>query len=298
DIIFLYSVPTEVATTTDDDTGSGDGDGTRGRFTTDGPKEISNHEYFAKLSQRVVSILTLRTREGIVFPVDTRLRPSGNAGPLAVTGASFVKYHTGETAVWERQAMTRARVVAGDVEFGNRVLDEVNKALYSKPLTDKDISEMLRIRERMECEIAKESATRFNLKSGSGGLIDIEFLTQAMQLGFGSEVPEAVTPETLGALLALAEAEKIPYVEYEFLKETYLFYRLLETRLRIVHDRAEGFLTAKTDELDTLAKSSGYHQSGAKGPGLGMALLDDYKALSKKVREQYLKRLEELKHSC
>jgi glutamate-ammonia-ligase adenylyltransferase len=295
DIIFLYSVPTQEQAS---DNGNDDNNGTNGRFTTDGPREISNHEYFAKLCQRIVSILTLRTREGLVFPVDTRLRPSGNAGPLAVTGASFIKYHKGETAIWERQAMTRARVVAGDAEFGNRVLGEVNKALYSKPLTENDISEMLRIRERMGVEIAKESATRFNLKSGAGGLIDIEFLTQAMQLAYGSEVPDAINPETLGALNGLAEAKKIPYAEYEFLRETYLFYRLLETRLRIVHDRAEGFLTAKTDELDTLAKSSGYGQSKPGGPGLGMALLDDYRALSTKVREQYLKRLEELKHCC
>ncbi len=277
DIIFLYSVPKQE----NKERGT--------RFTTSGPREISNHEYFAKLCTRILSILTLRTREGIVFPVDTRLRPSGNAGPLAVTDSAFIKYHAADTSIWERQIITRARIVAGNIEYGKKVLEKVKQGLFAKPLTEKQIKEMLRIRSRMESEIAKESAGRFNIKSGCGGLVDIEFLAQAMQLAFGNELPEVIKPETLNTLTSLASAGKIPPVEYEFLKETYLFYRLLDTRLRVVHDRAEGVLTEGADELDRLARSVGY-----RGKKQGMALLDDYKTLAKKVRELYLKRLEEL----
>ncbi|MBI1912249.1 MAG: bifunctional [glutamate--ammonia ligase]-adenylyl-L-tyrosine phosphorylase/[glutamate--ammonia-ligase] adenylyltransferase [Deltaproteobacteria bacterium] len=269
DIIFVYS----------------DTDG-----STSGPKVISNQEYFVKLGQRIISALTLRTKEGYAFSVDARLRPSGSAGPLVVSRAALIKYHSGDTQIWERQAMIKARSTGGDIAFGCDIAKELEEIIYSKPLKKGDIEEMLRIRRRMETEIAKEDASRYNIKTGKGGLVDIEFLIQALQLYYGGEKKSLRTPYTMKALKRLAGGHIITEDERQFLKRAYAFYRLLEMRLRIVHDRPEGYLNIGSEELTTLARRAGY-----MGADANEKLLNDYKEYSGAVRESYLKMLETLK---
>ena len=270
DIIFVY-----------DDPGEG---------KTDGARSISNHEYFVKLGQRIISVLTLKTREGHVFSVDARLRPSGSSGPLVVSKSALLKYHREKTLVWERQAFTRARAVSGDPAFGAGVLKELSGIVYGRPLTGEDVDEMLRIRKRMEVEIAKEDSARYNIKTGCGGVVDIEFLIQALQLFHGSANTPLRTPYTLKALRRLSKSGIIEDSDYAFLKETYSFYRLLETKLRIVHDRPEGYLVRDSEELLSLARRSGY--SGARA---SEDLLDDYLGRAGKVRSLYTKTLSGLK---
>ncbi len=255
--------------------------------STTGPRVISSHEFFVKLGQRIISILTLRTREGFVFNVDTRLRPSGSSGPLVVSRASLIKYHSEKTAVWERQAFIKARAVAGDFIFAEDVLKELGEIIYSKSLSEYDIKELLRIRSRMEVEIAKEDSSRYNIKTGKGGMIDIEFLVQALQLKHG-EIKKLRTPYTLKALRRLYEEGIISAEDRSFLKKAHEFLRLLEIRLRIVHDRAEGHIYRGSEELTTIARGAGY-----TGADAGDKLLADYTGYTKKVRGLYLKYLRE-----
>ncbi|MBI5453241.1 MAG: bifunctional [glutamate--ammonia ligase]-adenylyl-L-tyrosine phosphorylase/[glutamate--ammonia-ligase] adenylyltransferase, partial [Deltaproteobacteria bacterium] len=257
---------------------------------TTGPKSITAHEFFVKLAQRIISALTLRTREGFVFNVDARLRPSGSAGPLVVSKEAFLGYHAGKTQVWERQALVRARPVAGDLKFGADVLNELFDISYGKPFTPEEVDEMLRIRRRMEVEIAKETPSRYNIKTGRGALVDIEFLVQSLQLKWGLEKKSLRTPYTLKALLRLSREGLLDEKECSFLKEAYSFYRLLETRLRIVHDRPEGYLNEGSEELSTLSRRAGY-----TGPNPGERLLKDYKGFSDRVREVYNATLNSLK---
>lgn len=270
DIIFVYDDPGEGRTT--------------------GARSISNHEYFVKLGQRIISVLTLKTREGHVFSVDARLRPSGSSGPLVVSRSALLKYHREKTLIWERQAFTRARAVAGDPAFGTSVLNELSDIVYGRPLTAEDVDEMLRIRKRMEVEIAKEDSARYNIKTGRGGVVDIEFLIQALQLFHGGAKRPLRTPYTARALQRLFKDGIIDGPDYAFLKDTYQFYRLLETKLRIVHDRPEGYLVRDSEELLSLARRSSY-----SGPSAPEDLLDDYARRSDKVRALYTKILEGLK---
>lgn len=266
DIVFLYS---------------GDGESE----STTGPKEISNHEFFVKLGQRVISILTLRTKEGFVFNVDVRLRPSGSAGPLVVSRSALLGYYGRETAVWERLAFVRARAVAGDVEFADKVLGELSDIIYSKTLSAYDIKEVLRIRGRMEAEIAKEDLTGYNVKTGAGGLVDIEFLTHALQLKHG-RAKKLRTPCTLKALKRLSGEGIIAPGDLVFLRKAYGFLRLVEARLRVVNDRAEGRLVRGSGEVAALARSIGYSGEDAAG-----SFLADYAAYAKKVRALYIEYL-------
>lgn len=257
---------------------------------TGGPKEITLHEYYVKLGQRMISALTLRTREGFVFNVDARLRPSGSAGPLVVSEEALFKYHSGPTLVWERQALTRARAAAGDTGFGSGIVSGLWDILYSRPLAAADVEEMLRIRKRMEVEIAKEDAGRYNVKTGAGGIVDIEFLVQALQLRYGAAKASLRTPFTRKALLRLKREGVLSDDDYLFLSGAWSFMRLIETRQRIVHDRPEGYLVKGSEELATLARRTGY-----SGPDASERLLKDYARIAERVRDCYLKTLEGLK---
>jgi glutamate-ammonia-ligase adenylyltransferase len=156
---------------------------------TDGDKEISNHEYFAKLAQKIISILTMQTREGYAYKIDTRLRPSGNAGPLVTSLQSFLDYHRKEAQVWERQALTKARVVLGEELLALQLNDVIRETVYGSSIDEEGRREIRRLRMRMENELAKESADSYNIKTGRGGMVDVEFAVQYLQLKYGHSNP-------------------------------------------------------------------------------------------------------------
>src|SRR3990170_1524577 len=225
---------------------------------TSGPKVISNHEFFAKLSQHIITIVSIATKEGFAFKIDARLRPSGSSGPLVISEDAFIRYHKDTAQLWERQAMIKGRFAAGDTEFGSRILIELQKHIYGAPPKDDDLQELYRIRKRMEIEIAKEGSGKYNIKLGRGGLVDVEFATQILQLRFGKELPSIRKQNTAEAIKALRDAAIIAEVDYTILNDAYQFYRSLENRLRIVHNRTEGEIVRDSPELLGLAKRLGY----------------------------------------
>lgn len=250
---------------------------------TSGPKLISNHEFFAKLATYIITSLSTVTREGFAFKVDTRLRPSGSSGPLVVSEDAFIKYHKETAQMWEKQAMLKARFAAGDAEFGVRILTDMQKYIYASAPTDEDLKELYRIRKRMEIEIAKEGSGRYNIKYGKGGLVDVEFTTQILQLKFGKEMPYIRKSNTLEAIDSLKEAQIVSEHDYAILRSAYKFYRLLENRLRIVQNRTEGEIVKDSSEIFMLAKRLGYQDNDA-----GKRLLEDYLDYAAKTRDLYL----------
>lgn len=251
---------------------------------TSGPKTISNHEFFAKLAQRIITILSIATKEGFAFKVDTRLRPSGSAGPLVVSEEAFIRYQKETAEIWERQSMLKARFAAGDAEFGARIIDELQKCIYSSPPAEDDLKELYRIRKRMEIEIAKEGGGKYNIKYGRGGLVDVEFTVQLFQLKFGVKESSISKANTIEAIEKLKEARIISETDYSVLRNAYLFYRKLENRIRIVQNRSEAEIIKDSPELLALAKRLGYEDRDA-----GKRLLEDYLNHAEKTRELYLR---------
>ncbi len=247
-----------------------------------GPKAISNHEFFAKLAQRIITILSTVTREGFAFKVDARLRPSGSSGPLVVSEDAFIRYHRETAEMWEKQAMIKARFAAGNAEFGRRVLNGLQRHIYAAPPTDEELKELYRIRKRMEIEIAKEGLGRYNIKYGKGGIVDVEFAVQILQLKVGREMPSVRESNTLGTIEKLKATRVISESDYTILKDAYRFYRLLENRIRIVQNRAEAEIVKDSPELKSLAKRLGYAGSDAD-----KKLLEDYLSYTAKVRNLY-----------
>ncbi len=252
--------------------------------TTDGDKQISNHEYFAKLAQKVISVLTMQTREGYVYKIDTRLRPSGNAGPLVTSLDSFLEYHRKEAQIWERQALTKARVVLGDQLLASQLEDVIRQTVYGASIDDDGRREINRLRMRMENELAKETADSYNIKTGRGGMVDVEFAVQYLLLKHGCNYPELRTTSTVVALKEIRTLGLLKEGDAEMLLNGYKFLRKLENRLRIIHDYSVNDLGGPKSYINKLARRLGY-ESKLKNPGA--VLICDYEETTGRIRDCY-----------
>lgn len=175
-----------------------------GSDESDGEKPLATPHYFARLTQRLVAALSAPTAEGVLYEADMRLRPSGNAGPLATSLASFVAYQKDSAWTWERMALTRARAVTGDAALIDKIDSAIAEALSQPRSAQKTIDDVIDMRQRL----AKDRKPRhdFDLKLAEGGLIDIEFVAQSAQLLFGDKLGEKqVTTATI--LLRLQDTE-------------------------------------------------------------------------------------------
>jgi glutamate-ammonia-ligase adenylyltransferase len=257
---------------------------------TDGEKRLTNHEYFARLAQKIISILTMQTREGYVYKIDTRLRPSGNAGPLVTSLESFLDYHRKEAQIWERQALTKARVVLGDDQLAVQVNDVIRQTVYGSSIDDDGRREIHRLRMRMENELAREKEGSYNIKTGRGGIVDVEFAVQYLQLKYGNRYPELRTTSTVVALKEIRALGLLRDDDAEILLSGYKFLRKLENRLRIIHDYSVNDLTGPLNYMNKLARRLGY-DAALKNPGT--ALISDYEETTGSIRRCYARILGE-----
>lgn len=171
---------------------------------SDGPRPLAPSQYFARLTQRLISALSSPTAEGALYEVDMRLRPSGQKGPVATQLSSFEHYQDKEAWTWEHMALTRARVISGPDELRVRVEAAIRHALVRPRDRARLVTDVREMRER----IAKEKGTDdiWELKQVRGGLVDIEFIAQFLQLAHAATHPEVLDQNTINALKKLSEA--------------------------------------------------------------------------------------------
>ncbi len=179
-------------------------DGPEDSTLSDGAKSLPPSVYYARLAQRFINALSAPTGEGRLYEIDMRLRPSGNAGPIATTLPGFVKYQRAQAWTWEHMALTRARAIIGTAEFTGRVQTAISDLLAS----ERDPDTLVRDIAEMRVRVAREHRSRgpWDVKQRPGGLVDLEFLVQYWQLRHGHEHPEVLDPSTSAALQKLAAA--------------------------------------------------------------------------------------------
>ena len=166
---------------------------------SDGKRPLAPSQYFIRLTQRLVAALSAPTAEGFLYEVDFRLRPSGNAGPLATRLASFEAYQASEAWTWEHMALTRARVIAcSSQEFRERIDALIDKTLSRQRDAEGIASEVAGMRARIEAE--KGTSDIWDIKQVAGGLVDVEFIAQYLQLANAHEAPEILNQTTETAL--------------------------------------------------------------------------------------------------
>jgi glutamate-ammonia-ligase adenylyltransferase len=224
----------------------------------------ANRLYFTELAQRVIRVASRMGPMGRLYEVDMRLRPTGKSGSLVLPLAEFRRYFAGAGCqLWERQALARARVVRGGPPFAEEVADAVRSAMLGPAWCPELTDEVRAMRQKLESTAGPRS-----LKRGPGGLTDVEFAVQLLQLKYGREHPTILVPNVWEAIDAMSAAHVLPPGDSAVLRDGYSFLRLVEARLRIVTDRP---LTELPEEPDHQAKLA--HRLGFDGPAAFLAAL-------------------------
>ncbi len=205
---------------------------------------------------------------GRLYQVDMRLRPTGKSGSLVLPLCEFRRYFTtgkgsaahpeGGAQLWERQALTRARVVLGDADFAREVMEAVGEAAFGLPWHPAWVDEIASMRARLEA-----SRPARDLKRGPGGLADVEFLVQTLQLAHGKDQPALRVTNTWQALAALRAVGLLESAEQATLRACYDFVLRVQDRLRIVHNRTIDAVPESIEEVEKLARRLGF-DSGCK----------------------------------
>jgi glutamate-ammonia-ligase adenylyltransferase len=182
---------------------------------SDGERPLSPMQYYARLTQRLITALSAATAEGALYEVDMRLRPSGQKGPVATQLRSFADYQSGEAWTWEHMALTRARAIAGPADLEARVGAAVRASLVSPRDRAKTAADVLDMRAR----IFKEKGTEdiWDLKQARGGLVDVEFIAQYLQLVHAEAHPEVLDQNTVEAYRKLRDAGVLDSADAEVL---------------------------------------------------------------------------------
>ncbi|HEX7841079.1 MAG TPA: hypothetical protein VF469_26560, partial [Kofleriaceae bacterium] len=256
---------------------------------SDGAMPLAAVEWFSRCAQRLLGALRQRTPRGRLYEIDTRLRPSGSQGLLVTSLAGWRRYHAEDARLWERQALTKLRAVAGDRALGAQIEALAADTVYGQPPEAtggaRAIADAIRhMRDRIERELGGGPARqRGDLKVGPGGIVDIEFAAQYLQLVHGHAHPALRTTATFAVLEAAAAAGIAPARDLELLAQGYRFLRKIEHRLRVVHDQPIHRLPEARDELDKLARRSGFPD--------GSVLLEHVERWQHDIRSAYLRLL-------
>jgi glutamate-ammonia-ligase adenylyltransferase len=242
-----------------------------------GPRSLYGAQYFSRLTQRLVSALTAQTNQGVLYKVDMRLRPSGRAGPVATQIEGFASYQETEAWTWEHMALTRARVVSASPAFAARV-EAVIRAVLSRPRDAEMVAgDVVEMRKAIATE--KGDSERWDLKYVAGGLIDIEFIAQYLQLIHAATTPEILHTSTAHVLDAAWRLGLIATEDAEVLRPA----------VRLYHDLTQILRLCLSASFDPQAAAPGMLALLARAADVpDFARLDDYMGeIQGKVRASF-----------
>ncbi|MBI1884016.1 MAG: bifunctional [glutamate--ammonia ligase]-adenylyl-L-tyrosine phosphorylase/[glutamate--ammonia-ligase] adenylyltransferase [Chlamydiae bacterium] len=240
---------------------------------------LQNHEFFTRLAHRILEILSARMQEGYLYRVDTRLRPEGPTGPLVRSLEGYENYYASWGQTWERQALIKARCVAGDPEVGREFLKRVTPFIYRKYHDEKAIQEMRAVKLRIDQEAELRGEENRNVKLGLGGIREIEFGIQILQLLYGGKLECLKERNSLSAIERLVEENLLEKETGIHLKEAYHFLRKVEHYLQLEEERQTHVLPEDPEKLNHLSRSLRY--TSAK------SFLSDYKSHTLFVQKFY-----------
>src|SRR5713226_7848440 len=265
DLLFLYS-------------GEGETSGASRRVSS----PTSNKEFFAGVAERVVRMICRSSEEGAVYRIDLRLRPYGRDGDIVWAIDRAADYYRNRAHNWERQALIRARASAGNEEVVSRFLDMVRDVIFARDALPDTLDSVRRAKEKIDRKEAVR-ARGFNVKLGPGGIREIEFIAQALQLKHGGREPWVRSAQTLIVLARLAEKHYLTESERTRLSAAYTFLRTVEHRLQMEHGAQTHTLPTTRPKLEMLARRCGYGPAG----GLAARFMRDLESRTSAVRAIY-----------
>lgn len=206
-----------------------------------------------RIGQRLIKALTTMSETGFMYRVDMRLRPWGRAGELVSSVESHLEYLANNAQLWEKQAMLKARVIAGDMPLGKGFLKRAEHHLFNTP--SETARESVRgMKQKIEAGLARSGKTWGEVKLGQGSIRDVEFVVQYLQLIHGGKEPAVRSFNTLDALVRLADCGFLHADEYRLLTDGYVFLRTIEHALQLVHNKQTHELPQDEAELKYLAR--------------------------------------------
>ncbi|MFM8413449.1 MAG: bifunctional [glutamate--ammonia ligase]-adenylyl-L-tyrosine phosphorylase/[glutamate--ammonia-ligase] adenylyltransferase, partial [Planctomycetota bacterium] len=253
----------------------------------EGPKPCTNQEFFDRVVQETVRLLSAPAPAGSGLRVDLRLRPHGSAGPASLSLAAALEYFDRQGRTWERQAWVKARPVAGDRALAARLLGELEPWIYRRWLSRADIGGIKALKRQIERRAVRAGTDAADVKEGHGGIRDVEFTIQFLQLLAGGDTPAVRSGTTLEAIRRLAEAGSLTDREREILERTYTLLRTVEHRLQVLYDRQTHVVPSEEGELGRLAVRCGY-PVGAEGRERLRRDLAEATALNRRILDHLL----------
>jgi len=223
---------------------------------------LSNHEFFVRLGQRLINVLSEQTGDGFVFRVDMRLRPNGASGPLALSFDAAEQYYQVHGRMWERYAFIKARAVAGDPAAGVELLRHLKPFVYRRYLDYTAVEEIRAMKAAIHRELLRKGIES-NIKLGPGGIREVEFIGQAFQLIRGGRDPRLQERRILPVLAQLASEGDLTAQAEKELREAYVFLRNTEHRLQELNDQQTQVLPASDLDRLRVAIGMGYGDTAA-----------------------------------
>ena len=224
---------------------------------TDGRRPLANQQFFTRLGQKLIKALNSQTAEGFVFRVDMRLRPFGESGPLATSFGFMENYYQSQAREWERYAMVKARVIAGDREAGRELMEMLRPFVYRRYI-DFGAIRSLREMKRLISASLYQKGMDANIKLGPGGIREIEFIGQAFQLIRGGRDPDLQVRPIQKVLGRLADKGLMPASDVDELTAAYRFLRATENRLQAWRDEQTQLLPDEGSARARLARTMGF----------------------------------------
>ncbi|TAK03470.1 MAG: hypothetical protein EPO39_12005 [Candidatus Manganitrophaceae bacterium] len=269
DLLYLYA------------TRAGKTSGVRG----DPDSRIANADYFRRLAQQVTAALNTATGQGYVYRVDLRLRPEGEKGLIVQPLQGYRRYYATRGETWERLALLKAWPAGGDRALGEHFLKRVTPFLYSRPFGPAGLREVAALKKRIDEKIDLSHQTASHVKLGRGGIREIEFLVQTLQVYFGATRPAIRERNTLKALDKLLRSRLLSVEDHRCLREAYLFLRDVENKLQIVHDAQTHLVPTDPRGIRACALRLGYRDDAASLAG--DQFLRDYRACTDRVHRLF-----------
>jgi [glutamine synthetase] adenylyltransferase / [glutamine synthetase]-adenylyl-L-tyrosine phosphorylase len=221
-------------------------------------RALSSHQYYKRVVQTFVGELTRTTPNGTLHRIDLRLRPEGDAGPLVRSVASYENYYAQWGQTWERMMLIKARCAAGDESLAAEFLEMVQPFRYPRSLNEGVLREIAAMKERTENEIVKSGELDRNVKLGRGGIREIEFVAQALQLLHAGRVPFLQGRQTLPTLQKLVQYNFLDGAEAAKLEKAYVFFRDVEHRVQMENNLQTHTIPSEAKARERLARLMGF----------------------------------------
>jgi glutamate-ammonia-ligase adenylyltransferase len=250
DVMFLYSEEGRLFKTNP----------RQGEQTT---KNIASHLFFTRLAESIIAEVTRLTPEGALYRIDLRLRPEGPAGPLVRSLDSFETYYAQWGQTWERMMLIKTRPVAGDAELGAEFLEMIQPFRYPRSVAAGILRDVSSMKSRIETEVVKPGELDRNVKLGRGGIREVEFIVQTLQLMHAGHMPFLQTAATIPTLEKLASYRLLSPDDVKSLTAAYLFLRDIEHRLQMEAGAQTHTIPAARQPCERLARLMGFKSLSA-----------------------------------